>query len=286
MMRKIKDRIKLSFFENGFVYSSIKLFLFASFFCGCSNSKPLQTDVLIGFFEDLLLEHGGAFTLFGTKPITIEDLCDSSEKSLDEISQYLAQHPEIEVVYMDRKLDEGWKAYKNLYGQMFFDNYILTEIDSEDSRVLLFVNIPESITILNRYRKDFVSVIGREFNPETLIQDLREKKHDNWRKILSHSKTLGILAGYGYLNSHRFSEIRNISHNFLPSEDNDPRYYAECFLNNKPFRIPIFVMIDELESSLLVSEYKKQRDSILKIYEGKDFLQTTFHQLQKKRLKI
>lgn len=284
-MKKNKYFIKLSFCKNYLIHHAIKLFLLTFFFCGCSRPCYHQQKALTGFFEELLLEHGGAFTLFGTKPITVEDLYDASDGATDKIVQYLAQHPEIEVIYVDRNLDEGWREFNKLYSQVFFENYVLTEIECDGSRLLVFVNVSEAIAVLNKYQKYFTSIIGREFNSEELIQDLREKKCDDWKKIISNSKALGILAGYGYLNSHLFSEIRNFGHNFLPSESNDPRNDAECVLNKRPFRIPIFVMLDEKESSFLVSEYKKQRKDIMEIYKEQDFLKTTLHELQKKRLK-
>ncbi len=55
----------------------------------------------------------------------------------------------------------------------------------------------------------------------------------------------------------------------------------ECYLNEKPFRIPIFVMLDENESKTLVAKYKQERDQIKKRYLEKDFLDVTLSQLNK-----
>lgn len=246
--------------------------------CAKRNSSwltQLQTEKITGFFEELLLEHGGAYTLFGTKPITIEDLY--SEEDLQKITLFLKERPEIEAIFVERQLEEGWEEYKKICSNISSENYILTEIKSADSRLLIFVNISQTINMFNQYRSDFLEVLEYDFVPERLIEALREKKYEDWGKIICNSKTLGILAGYGYRNAGLFST--KLPTSFQPSENNDPRLPAECILNKKPFRIPIFVIIDEEESRLLISKYKRERELIKKNYANRDFLQTTLSQI-------
>ena len=87
------------------------LFFFLSI-CSCSRSERLtgtDREILTKFFEELLLEHGGAYTLLGSKPATVEDLIDMSPENQKKIRQYLASHPEIPAIEIDRHLEEGWE---------------------------------------------------------------------------------------------------------------------------------------------------------------------------------
>lgn len=61
---------------------------------------------------------------------------------------------------------------------------------------------------------------------------------------------------------------------------NDPRLEAECYLNNKPFRIPVFVILDEAEGKSIMQKYRKERQQIKKLYQGRNFLEVTLKKLK------
>jgi hypothetical protein len=259
-----------------------KLFFLSIIFFGCERSlNKVEREKVKDFFQELLLEHGAAYTLFGSKPLTVEDLIEFSKEERVELEQYLAAHPEIEYILIDRKLEEGWEEWKKIQSHYLSKNYILTEVELASSRTLVFLNVPLTISTLKQHYVDFKEVVGCDFDPAELVEQLRENKEGLWSKILLNYKTLGILAGYGYQNAkifeNQFKSKQGICH---PSENNDPRLKAECYLDNKPFRIPIFVMLDENESRALVAKYKEEREQIKKRYLGRDFLDVTLAQLK------
>jgi hypothetical protein len=245
-----------------------------------TQKDSIQKDTLTAFFEELLLEHGGAYTLFGSKPITIEELYEPSEDTLKQVNQYLQEHPEIESVMVDRHLEEGWNEWKKMKSITLSQNYVLKDMQLGESRILIFANIPNTIEILKKHYADFKQAINHDFIPVQLIGELKKGKLESWRKILLNRKTLGILTGYGYRNASLFASCpSDILSKAEPSENNDPRLPAECVLNNKPFRIPLFVMLDEEESKFLLQRYKREREAIKQKYAGKNFLQVTLQQL-------
>lgn len=251
----------------------------------CNQSEEMlvhkQREKIRPFFEELLLEHGGAYTLFGSKPITVEPLLDCSDEAFQELQVYLAEHPDLDSILVDRKLEEGWEEWKKL-GQPS-PNYILTEVVFDGHKELVFANVKNAITVIRDNYDYFKSVLGQDFSPEELVQQLRIGKHDFWRKLLSDYVAMGILFGYGRKNAFLF-EKRVHEKKFdlgRASECSDPRMDAECYLEGKPFRIPIFVMLDEDESKHLVSRYKEERGQIKRRYLGRDFLQVTWQKLVK-----
>src|SRR3990167_5722831 len=122
--------------------SLIIFFLMSIFFYSCSNKKLTVNAVsqseklsekdkenLTLFFDELLFIHGGAYTLFGdNKPVTIEPLLYYDAEDIEKISEYIKNHPDVEVIKTERHLEETWKDWKNLSGRYKMDNFIFKEI--------------------------------------------------------------------------------------------------------------------------------------------------------------
>lgn len=240
----------------------------------------LKKAKIIAFFKELLLEHGGAYTLFGSKPITLEPLLDCSEGAYECLQEYLQKNPEVVSIPIERSLEEGWEAW-NKQPLRLSDNFILKEINLSDNRMLVFFNVKSTISTLRRHYEVFKKILQSDFDPNEVVQKLYEDTPAIWKKLLLDHEAKGILFGYGIKNAHRFKKMMEttISQNIKASENNDPRLKAECYLHGSPFRIPIFAMLDELESRKLVSNYKKERDKIVEAYSDKNFLEVTLKKL-------
>lgn len=271
-------------------YSLILLCFLSIFVYSCSRSSSLKEKeraTLTKFFEELLLEHGGAYTLLGSKPATIEDFIDMSPANYDKLQEYLAAHPEIPRLEIERHLEEGWEVLKQKPISVF-NRFILTEVNCGSYNLLVFLNTELTIRSMKEHYSEFKRVAGSDFDPIAEIENLRLGKHDLWRRVFNDFVCEGILLGYGIENARFFEKLYserangNLQEEYKPSENNDPRLKAECYLNNKPFRIPIFVMLDENESRVLVAKYKEEREQIKKRYLGKDFLDVTLSQLDQK----
>ncbi|OGN64199.1 MAG: hypothetical protein A3E80_03930 [Chlamydiae bacterium RIFCSPHIGHO2_12_FULL_49_9] len=263
------------------------LFFFLSI-CSCSRSERLtgtDREILTKFFEELLLEHGGAYTLLGSKPATVEDLIDMSPENQKKIRQYLASHPEIPAIEIDRHLEEGWEILQRKKVSIS-EKFVFTQVNYKNYNLLVFLNVDLAISALMKHDSEIKRISDSDFDPIALIEDLRTGKHDVWRQIFDDFVCQGILLGYGLKNGILFQDLYkervsgSLKEEYLPSENNDPRLKAESDLNGVPFRIPIFVMFDKKESENLVANYKKERERIREFYSGKDFLDTTLSQLK------
>jgi len=244
-------------------------------FCGCSrySFSKAEREKVGRFFQELLLEDGGAYTLFCSKAITMEPLLDISEAALEELHSYLKNHPDIEVLEVERYLEEGWRVWKKMPIPSAF---LLREIILNGDRMLVFMNLSATADVLRKYYVDFQQIVEYDFDPHQVILDLQKGREEFWVKILLNHKAKGILFGYGYKNASLFGQKRNHSN---PSENNDPRLIPECTVNQTAFRIPIFAAIDPHESQELILQYKNEREQIKKLYEGRDFLKVTLDRL-------
>lgn len=255
------------------------------FITGCSKNtisfSTEEKEKVTQFLEELLLEHGGAYTLFGSKAITAESLLDLNEKQIEIMHQYLKDHPEIDYALSERALEKGWAIWKK-HRIPLAKNYILTELQTKDLKILILANRLTLFDLLETFHQEFEMILKKKFSSKDLIEKLKNPKDEDWSSLLRNPFSCGILFGYGKKNAMGFEKEWK-ENSFCPdikvSENNDPRIEATCYLNQKAFRIPIFAIFDEEEGNKLIQQYQKEREEICKIYSGKDFFLKTIDQL-------
>ncbi len=230
------------------------------------------------------MEHGGAYTLLGSKPATVEDLVDMSPENSQQLQEYLAAHPDLSTIEIERYLEEGWDLLKQK-PLTLSKRFILTEVNCESYSLLVFLNTELTLQAMKNHYHEFA--FAGDFDPVREIEHLRTGKHEFWKRVFNDFICQGILLGYGIENGRIFEQLfkerasGTLQEEYLASENNDPRVRAEYYLNNVPFRLPIFVMFDRNESEQLVSKYKNERDEIRKFYAHKNFLDETLAILEK-----
>jgi hypothetical protein len=284
MISRINSIVKIKRF-----YSLILFCFLSIFFCNCSRSSLLKEKervTLTKCFEELLLTHGGAYTLFGSKPATIEDLIDMSPENYKKLQEYLAAHPEIPTIEVDRHLEEGWEVLKQK-AIPFSNRFVMTEVNCGSYNLLVFLNTELTIRSMKEYYSEFKRISGSDFDPSVEVDNLRLGKHDLWCRIFRDFVCTGVLLGYGIENARFFEKLYkerikgNSQEEYQASENIDPRIKADCYLNGIPFRIPVFVMFDKKESEELLRKYKNERERIKKFYADKSFLDETLSILKK-----
>lgn len=246
-----------------------------------------EKENLTTFFNEFLFNHAGAYTLFGNcKSVTIEPLLHYDFEDFRKIDEYIKNHPKLKVIKVERKLEETWKDWKKLSDKFEIKNYILTELKfSEKESLLIFLNIKNTIKVLEQYYDDFKRVTKEDFNPIDVISRIKNKDDDFWKKIFKNHALVGILLGYGYDNASLFNlfmtnddlYLKNLHQNSKPSEDS--RKKSKYYINNIPFRLPIFVCLNKKQSDELIKKYSDERKKILKLYKNKDFLSVTIEKL-------
>ena len=289
---------------------TLLFFLIIFFLCGCSKKTPKNLSspkkATYRFFQHLLLECGGAYTLFGDKPITIEDMFyydDEDLKTLDKLLQEeLKRNPDYQYYSVERTFEEDWKIVKDYILSPQTSNFIAVEFpNAEEPKFSLFVlvNIEKTALTLQKYYSEFFRELQMDFDPLQIVFEIKNPSSSFWQGVWKNPFLLGLLLGYGYENARLCSWV--ISHDkssnsslqsftkFLrkkqyASDINDPLIKYPVKLDGKPFRLPIFACHDEALSKVLIKKYKKQRTKIINLYKNQDFLQVTWNRLQNTNL--
>lgn len=235
------------------------------------------------FWGELLLEHGGAYTLFGSKPITIEELFEYTDDELQHLRK-ACRSSGADAVFVERYLEEGWKTFQKK-NAVLNPNYILKAVPFERYKLLVFINVQNFKRVFENHREFFHSAL-EGISAEQLIEQLRMSEFSLWRKLLLDHRAKGILLGYGEANARIFQEkIENKELiTAMPSEDNDPRKGAERYLSGRPFRLPVFAVLDTGSSKELIDQYKREREDICSTYADEDFFAAVLQKLWVDRL--
>lgn len=257
-----------------------KIFIIFYFFLyGCSTSQvskvlPNQEErkKIENFLKVFLFEEGGAYTLFGDKPITDisffigteDDICldGLSKESLDAI------------VYEDDQVAQNGKVWKMFCKNLKCKNYLFVEqpspFDPLHSSYCL-VNIEAMKTVFEKYKEIFNQKTGKDLTFNLILDELQEPNSSLWNQIFQDHYLSGLLHGYGEENIKQFMKNSISIHppatlKFSHEEDN----------TSDSISLPIYAIAKD---DVTLNKYKKQREKIKKIYENQDFLEVTFRQL-------
>lgn len=218
----------------------------------------------------LVWEETFAYVLFGNKPMAV---CDQ-----DKIRSpyYLEIDPSPS--YELESLWETWKKYAHLFPMSEF--IFLTEGNDKYFEVYL-LNKSNCLKVIENNLVLFQEKTGCNFNTVEMFDYIvTNSGNDIYKNSLNKSQGLyGILLGFGKENSIGFENYFciNKSRGPLPPETGQHIDHEDPILPH----IPFFASFSAEETQNLVTDYRRQRQEILKIYSNKDFLETTIDQLTK-----
>ena len=235
------------------------------------------------FFRDLLFKNPGAYTLFGTKPVSTSFVYHLTEEDKMEMEEYYKSLSKEELSKMHKKRYdynvnyEKWQKIKDRFPihQYLFGAFPLPFDDKVE--VVLFVNIEETLRTLLKYYEDFRRVLGHDFDPFLTIFEVENKDSEFWKTVMQHHALQGILLGFGRDNAWFFEwELKNKDEKsrigkFLTSlskqfiEDSDIKEY-----NPQDFLLPIFMIYGLHPDAQLVKKYNDEREQIKALYKGKN----------------
>jgi hypothetical protein len=272
------------------------LFLIISLFLsGCVESQKEETSSrtfslsqeekmwLKEFFRDLLFKTPGAYTLFGTKPISTSCIYLLTEEDKQKMDDYYWTLPEEERSKLRRrrydydKNYEKWKQIKDRFPirQYLFGSFLLPMDDKVE--LVIFVNIEETLRTLLKYYGDFRRVLGRDFDPLQVVFEVEDRSSEFWNAVIRHHSLQGILLGFGRDNAWffewdlKYERERNQIGEFLASLPMTP-VGDEEIENYGPhnFSLPIFTSYGLYPDKALIEGYKKERERIRSLYKGRD----------------
>lgn len=277
------------------------LFLIFSILLTCCNAPkrstvPVHTFTLSQeervwlreFFRDLLFKHPGAYTLFGTKPISTSCVYHLNEEDKKEMEEYYKNLSEEERLKMRKKRYdydgnyEKWQKIKDRFSisQYLFGSFPLPFDDKVE--IVLFVNIEETLRTLLKYYDDFRRVLGHDFDPFKAVFEVENKDSEFWKIVMQNHALQGILIGFGRDNAWFFEWELNYKDEkdkmgkFLTSlpakfaEDADIENYSSQY-----FLLPVFTSYGLHPNQQLIEKYIKERKQINSLYKGRDEVDIT-----------
>lgn len=237
---------------------------------------------MIAFFNELLFMENGVYTFLGSKPITRISLAHFTE---EEKAEYIASLSKEELansqLLSSYDLATHWEQWKKIKDQFPLKRYFLIEKEDEDHmKYLYFVNIFQTaITIQENYQA-FYSAVKKDFHPLEVTLEIEDTKSSFWNAIEDNAQLLGLLLGYGRVNSYAFhwknKEATPRITKFMENIENrkkDSEFVGDISFNTAYFDLPSFISFEMKDSK--IEQYQKEREKIQKMYKGKNFLQYT-----------
>lgn len=281
------------------------LVFFLSFSC-CSSPKKSGQDhdfslsaeeheCLRQFFRNLLFYYPGAYTLFGTKPISAVCITHLTEEDKIRQNEYLQTLSEEErLKKSSRKYDheknyEKWNEIKSRFPirQYLFGSFRSSVFPNDKkTKIILFVNIEETVKILLNHYADFRRTLGCDFDPLTVVFEVENPNSEFWNAVMKHHALQGILFGYGADNAWCFEWSMKYHEDFsfpgkfiqsLPSTCIEERIVYDY--GPKDFHLPTFRIYGFHPDLCLIERYKKERERIKALYVGRDEVDVTLEQL-------
>lgn len=244
------------------------LFLFA-----CSNPTAIpslendEKEQVQAFIKQFFLEGGAAHTLFGEKPMTdILIFCGTQEDiCLDGLSKETLEN----LTYEEDFTFDHWAAWCKFLKQTKFKNYIfITKQSRFDPLYLIYglVNIEQFKKVFSKYEQDFKK-IDSSITFSRAMRELEQADSSFWDAVFNDHYLRGLLYGYGETNARHFSEI--ISMNQTPAK-------FSARVTEGTVQLPTYAVagVDAQEEF-----YKKQKETIEKIYKNQDLIEVTFKRL-------
>jgi hypothetical protein len=232
------------------------------------------------FFRTLMLRDDGIYTLIDFKPMSFAAY---TEPSTDFNLSYIYHT----LLPRNLRMYWGWQAwlkYRHLFPHPKFELWAEQSPWNDRLVAIIFADIEKVNTCIQTHSRDFKT-----------ISNLEGFRHDYPTPFLktglkNHEGLIGTLLGYGRNNAWLFQqraigEDTSLTSFWDVTEEGSAleKIYGWKSLISSDSKtiaselfIPLF-LVDPCseETELLRNSYRNARISILKIYEGKDFLETT-----------
>ncbi len=263
-----------------------------------------ECSLLDKFFRYLLLNESGAYTLLGTKPLTDVYICCETLEDQKERWDRLSEDEKLERVLILNQDDfNDMDFYQTLSEKVkknailvperdyvfslkeFIDNWSVIEKISISPKYLLirkqvspnqifrivFVNVVETASVIQKHYKIFRDVVGFDFDPFSVVLELKKPKSLFWEKLgeSGGAYTWGLLYGFGERNAF-----------FYSSSEERPSFNGQTFNplpSTENVLLPSFISFSKDDP--IVKRYEKERVGIKKAYEGKNFVHQTLLKL-------
>lgn len=234
------------------------------------------------FLNDLFLEEGAIFVLWGSKPLSTFPLYLFRDEEMKNLYDQLSEEEKSQVTIIENyDLPSNWKKWEIFQKDLNIHQFalFLRETDNPKAPEICFVNLLQTALTLEDHHEIFTKTLGFNFESDQVVSEIQDPHSIFWNKVLQEPLLLGILYGFGKHNSLSFhwKHIKEgrINHalNFIFS---DARKLGHTNLENFP--LPIFASF--INNDPIIEKYENERRMIKNHYKGKDFVQLTLEKLQ------
>lgn len=235
------------------------------------------------FFRDLLFNFPGAYTLYGTKPISLSLIYHLTEQDQVEMNQYMNSLPDEDKATLRKKrydYDANYAKWEKIQQRFAIRQYLFGKFpvpNDEKVELVIFLNIETTLRTLLQYYEDFKKILKHDFDPIQVVFEVQNKNSEFWHTVLNHGALQGILFGFGQDNSWFFqwqTEHENENNQMgaflksLPSKFDENKHFENYDAQN--FQLPIFKVFGLHADDHLIEQYKKEREQIKALYKGRD----------------
>ena len=171
-----------------------------------SNIPKRDLNEIKSLFERFILAYDFGYTIFGSKPMSMADMCLKIPSRLPFHKHLKAQF----LLAKSQKRINAWYKYRN---EFHFKDFIF--LDNEENEpncfVFILINKKNVLAILNEHEQTFKQELGDSFTAKSFLEKL-EKGEVSLAKATNDShKLLGIMLGYGARNATLFQERCDLS---------------------------------------------------------------------------
>jgi len=242
-------------------------------------------------FDRLIFAHDFGYTIFGSKPMSLADMCLEVPSNL---TLYGRVRAKARLAPSIRRLN-AW--YRNKHHFVFRDFIFLDEEkDLINCLVLILINKKNMLRILHEYESIFKEELGDTFTPEFFLEKLEKREVSFAEATHKSQKLLGIMLGYGVRNATLFQdrfdlqkEIHTHKKLNLPEDEeltaklNAIELQVGCFseLDADAIVHPLYFLADvsHPESIELKQKYEEERKQIIELRKKYDFMDLVLKRL-------
>lgn len=195
------------------------------------------------FFNDVMLDAGAIYTLWGSKPLTTIAINYYSDEEVEEYYQQMSDEEKKNAVISEVEYDlpNNWEKWEKVRSKFPLTHYLFyKQEDQEDPKFadIYFVNIANTVQLLQKHYSLFSEATGGDFDPEQVVIEM-ESPSVFWERVKNNSVLLGLLFGFGYENASSFHDkYGEAKQSCSESCSSDTPTYGEVSIEK--FSLPIF----------------------------------------------
>ncbi len=152
-------------------------------------------------FEYLIDHHDYAYTIFGSKPMSLADFCLEAPRDL---SFYKWIGSRI-LMLKRRAVLKAWYKYRDEFD---FKDFIFLDEENDwiNCLALILINKNNMLRTLQEHSSIFKEELGKDFTPESFLEKLEKREVSIAKSINKSQKLMGIMLGYGVRNATLFQQ--------------------------------------------------------------------------------